>query len=53
MLEGACGWHREGGGKLFRFPRNPVWYVNKIIEQMCMTTYSYAIQPIFGAKQNS
>ena len=27
-------WHWEGRGKLFRFPRTPVWYVHKIIEQM-------------------
>ena len=26
--------HRKGRGKLFRFPRNPVRYVHKIIEQM-------------------
>jgi len=28
-------------------------YFRKIIEQMCMTTYLYAMLSIFGAKQNS
>jgi hypothetical protein len=46
-------WHREGRGELLRFLRNPVRCVHKIMEHMCMTTYSYAIQPIFGSKQNS
>jgi hypothetical protein len=50
---GCTPQHREGRGKLFRFPRNPVWFVHKITEQMCLTTYSYAIQPIFGTKQNT
>jgi hypothetical protein len=37
--------HREGRGKLFRFPTNPGRYVHKIIEQMynplfmCHTTH--------------
>jgi hypothetical protein len=30
---GCTVWHRKGGGRLFRFPRNPVRYVHKIIEQ--------------------
>jgi hypothetical protein len=50
---GCMSQHGEGIEKLFRFPRNPVRLVHKIIEQMCLTTYSYAIQPIFGAKHNS
>ena len=28
-------------------------YVHKIIERVCMTTNLHAIQPFFGAKQNS
>jgi len=42
---GCTARHREGGGKLFRFPRNAVRYVHKITEQMydhlfmCYTTH--------------
>jgi len=50
---GCLLWHRGGKVKLLRFPRNPVLYIYKSKEQMFMTTYSYAIQPIFGAIQNS
>ena len=40
---GCISWHREGKGRLFRISRNPVRYIHKILEQMCVTTYSYAI----------
>jgi len=42
---GCTARHSEGRGKLFRFPRNPVQYVHKIVEQMydrlfiCHTTH--------------
>ena len=37
--------HREGRGKLYRFPRNPVRNVNKIIEHMCMATFYVPFNP--------
>ena len=44
---GCMVWHRVGRRKLFRFPRNPVHYVHKIIEQIC--DHLFAIEPIFSA----
>ena len=44
--------HREGRGKRSRFPRNPVWYIHRSIEQMCFATYQHAIQTIFVAKDS-
>jgi len=48
---GFMSWHREGKGKLQVSKESSV-YVRKITEHMCMTTYLYAIQPIFGVEQN-
>jgi hypothetical protein len=32
-MSGYTAWYTEGGGKLVRFPSNPVRYVHKIVEQ--------------------